>query len=104
MAGGLVRVSRTRVTIKLAIALMVLSVCVLYAADYLLIRAKVAWNRQPFGVVKVTTTYSVTQKSGKNEFYFNPPEDQTCVHSLFPHLGYSPCWYLSRHTTQQINM
>jgi hypothetical protein len=27
----------------------------------------------------------------------------TCVHSLFPHMGYQPCWYLSRHSEQRTN-
>jgi hypothetical protein len=35
---------------------------------------------------------------------FDPPAPQDCVYSLFPHFGDSPCWYLSRHTRQQVNV
>jgi hypothetical protein len=56
------------------------------------------------GTVNVQTSYAVKQKDGKVEYYFNPPENQTCVRSLFPHMGYPPCWYLARKRAQQINM
>jgi len=38
------------------------------------------------------------------QYMTGDPINQECVHSLFPHVGDSPCWYLSRHTQQQINM
>jgi hypothetical protein len=81
-----------------------LSVCVLYAGDYLLLRYRIAANREPFGRVKTQAYYAVPQKNKKTEFYFQDPQMQNCVHSLFPHMGDSPCWYLSRHTQQRINM
>jgi len=43
-------------------------------------------------------------KSGKSDFYFLDPQKQTCVNSLFPHLGYKPCWYLRKHTHPRIAM
>lgn len=69
-----------------------------YSADYALFRYRVATNRQPFGQVTVYSYDAVLQKSGKTQFIFNPPEVQSCVHALFPHSGYVPCWYLQRHT------
>jgi hypothetical protein len=42
-------------------------------------------------------------KDGKTQYAFDPPGPQECVNSLFPHLGDPPCWYLTRHTKQQIN-
>jgi len=27
---------------------------------------------------------------------------QTCVRSLFPHLGFSPCWYVNREKLQRV--
>jgi hypothetical protein len=89
---------------KRVLSIAVLSLCVLYFFDYLSVRFRIPGIREPLGVVTVQSTYAVKQKDGKSEFYFNPPENRTCVHSLFPHLGYAPCWYLSRKSKQQINM
>jgi hypothetical protein len=76
----------------------------LYAGDYLAVRYRFPRSRDPYGVVTVRSYYVVPQKNGKPEFYFFPPEDQTCVRSPFPHLGYQSCWYLRRHTENPINM
>jgi len=76
----------------------------LYAGDYLSVRYRIPKSRDPYGVVKVRTYYVVPQKNGKPEFYFLQPEDQTCVRSLFPHLGLKPCWYLRRKSQNPIDM
>jgi hypothetical protein len=75
-----------------------------YAGDYAVFRFRVATNRNPYGSVTVDRVYAVPQKNGKTEFLFDPPAPQTCVHALFPHQGYSPCWYLSKHTEQRTDM
>src|ERR1035441_8539805 len=31
-------------------------------------------------------------------------QTEFCVRSLFPHLGYIPCWYLRRHATKRIEI
>jgi len=95
---------RLHKNIKRDIALAALSLCVLYAGDYLFLRIRIFGRRDPMGTVTVQTNYAVKQKNGKTEFYFNPPQDQACVNSIFPHLGYPPCWYLRRKSSQQVNM
>ena len=47
--------------------------------------------------------YALHKNKQKTNFMFADPEAQTCVHSLFPHFGYPPCWYLSRHAEQRID-
>ncbi len=89
---------------KRAILITALVLCGLFAGDDLSVRFRIPRSRDPFGMVKVKVSYAVKQKDGKVEYYFSLPEDQTCVHSLFPHMGYLPCWYLARKSTQQINM
>jgi hypothetical protein len=69
-----------------------------YTVDYIVFRYRIATNRQPFGQMTVSSYDAVKQKNGKTEFIFNPPEQQSCVHALFPHSGFVPCWYLRRHT------
>ncbi|MGA7171812.1 MAG: hypothetical protein WBX08_21840 [Candidatus Sulfotelmatobacter sp.] len=74
-----------------------------YAVDYGVFRYRVAANKG-FGQVTVTSYDAVQQKSGKTVFLFNPPQQQTCVNSLFPRAGYLPCWYLQRHAEQRTDI
>jgi hypothetical protein len=76
----------------------------LYVGDYLAVRYRIPKNRDPYGVVQVQTFYVVPQKNRKPEFYFLEPENQVCVNSLFPHLGYKPCWYLRRRKQNRVEM
>jgi len=77
---------------------------IVYAADYAIFRIRLATNRQPFGQVTVITYYAVGEKGNKEEFFFNPPQSVTCVNSLFPHAGNTPCWYLQRHKEQRTDI
>jgi hypothetical protein len=71
----------------------------LYAGDYAVAKSK------PLGSVQIRPFYAIHQKSGKVEFdYSVPPETQSCVASLFPHLGSNPCWYVTTHTTKKIEI
>jgi hypothetical protein len=89
--------------VRACLALAVLFAFV-YIADYLAARWHVPPNRELFGSVLVRRYYAVGEKNGKTEFLFNPPETQPCLNSLFPHFGYTPCWYLRRHTEQRTNI
>jgi hypothetical protein len=73
---------------------------ILYAADY----ASVRLAHDPFGSVVVTRYHLIPKKNGSTEIVFQPAQPQQCVHSLFAHEGYLPCWYLSRHREQSIKM
>jgi len=75
-----------------------------YGGDYLLLRYRVAAKRNGFGSVTVRSYYAVQEKNNRTEYIFKGTEDQTCVHALFAHLGYAPCWYLSRHPEKQITI
>ena len=75
-----------------------------YALDYAMFRYRVSTNRQPFAQITVTSYDAIPQKSGRTQFIFHPPQPQTCVNSLFPREGYTPCWYLQRHAEQRIDM
>jgi hypothetical protein len=89
----------------LATVLALTSLVVLaYGVDYFIFRYRVALKRQPFGSVTVQSYYAVGQKNGKTEYLFDPPHPQTCIHSLFSHVAYAPCWYLSRHSEQRTDI
>ncbi len=75
-----------------------------YGADYGVFRYRLATGRQPFGSVTVEHYDAVQHKDGKSELIFNPPVLETCVHSIFPHAGDTPCWFLSRHAEQRTDI
>ena len=76
----------------------------LYVGDYLSARYRIPSDRQTLGSVQVKTLYAVRQKSGRIEYSEGDTETEPCVRSLFPHLGYIPCWYLRRHATKHIEI
>jgi len=76
----------------------------LYGGDYLSARYRIPGNRQILGNVQVVTQYAVRQKDGRIEYMLGDAETDTCVRSLFPQLGYPPCWYLGRHATRLIRV
>ena len=90
--------------LKRILVAAILLLAVVYAVDYISVRYRIPKNRDPYGVVRIRRDYAVTMKNGKPEFFFDPPTEQTCVRSLFPHFGYPPCWYLERRRTQQVKM
>jgi hypothetical protein len=83
---------------------LALGAAILYAADYLILRYRVATKRNPYDTVTVQRYYAVPRKDHKTEYMFDDPQDVTCVHSIFPHLGDSPCWYLNRNKQKRIDM
>ncbi len=74
-----------------------------YLGDYVSIAYRIPPGREQFGSVEVQRLLAVPQKDRKTQFIADPPQEQQCAYSLFPQLGLTPCWYLSRHATQQIN-
>ena len=84
----------------------VLLLGILYASDYLfaIIRKHNPKAGQPFGTVTVQHYYSIPHKDGKAELVFQDPQTQACVRSLFPHFGYTPCWYARRESHTPIPM
>ena len=86
------------------VLIIVLTCTGLYLCDYLLVCYRVSRNLNPFGVVKMRSYYAIPLKSGKTELVFQDPEDQVCVQSLFPHFGYTPCWYAKRKNVKRINI
>jgi hypothetical protein len=90
--------------LKRIAAVAILLLAVAYSGDYLSVRYRIPKSRNPYGVVRIRQSYAVTMKDGKTEYLFDPPADQPCLHSLFPHFGYPPCWYLQRRTSQQVKM
>jgi hypothetical protein len=50
---------------------------------------------------------AIPEKNNKVEYQIDtvhPEEDLPCTHSLFPHAGNRPCWYVTRHANDPITM
>lgn len=80
-----------------------------YAIDYGVLRYRIANPKagDAFGTVTMQRLYAIPQKNGKIDYEFDvrqPQVDVPCVHSLFPHMNQSPCWYLQRNSQKPIPM
>ena len=84
--------------IRRTVLILLLTLAGLYAADYLIARM------HPLGSVTVHPYYAVPQKNGRTEFLRADPEVDSCVNSLLPHMGLSPCWKLRRNLQKRIDM
>jgi len=59
------------------------------------------------GSVHRTRVLAIAEKNNKVEYEIDsirPEEDVPCAHSLFPHAGTRPCWYVARHANDPIPM
>jgi hypothetical protein len=105
----LIPASRASLIAKRAAIVVILLFAVVYTGDYLLVRWKMAHPKtgEPFGTVRMERLYAIPQKNGKIDYEFDAlqPEVTTpCVHSIFPHMGDAPCWYLLRNSQKPIPM
>src|ERR1700722_11922477 len=77
-----------RRTISAIVGILVL----VYAVDWMVFaRRSSGANGNALG--SVTFYYASATKSGRADVYFDQPQTEVCARSLFPHSGYSPCWY-----------
>lgn len=77
---------------------------VVYASDFLWFEYRVRNSKPNDPLETVTFYYATAMKNGKVEIFYDQPQTQTCVHSLFPHQGHTPCWRLGRSGIQRISL
>jgi hypothetical protein len=75
-----------------------------YAADFVVLKIRVATNHNPYGTVTVRSYYSIAKKNNRVEYDYIGTEDEICTHSLFPQSRHDPCWYASSHTERKIEI
>ncbi len=81
---------------------LAIAVALVYVVDAAILRFRATTNRNAFSTVTVHPYFAVDRKDKKTEYMYEDPKDETCVNSLFPHLGDSPCWYVRRHTDEAL--
>jgi hypothetical protein len=73
-----------------------------YLGDSLYIRYEVAGANSAAAFGNVRFYYAANLKNGKVTIYQDSPQNEVCVHALFPHYGYRPCWFASRNTVRVV--
>ena len=98
-----------RLVLKRIFFITAILLSVLYSWDYLSVLHRNSAQKQgdPFDVVVHPRLLAIPQKGNRVEFALDaqsPMVSDPCVHSLFPHFGYTPCWYVSRNALKPIPM
>jgi len=93
-------VSRARAIVGKALAIAALAVALVYICDSLYLRFVLGGANSPAAVGSVQYYPAAQQKNGTVQIYFESPQTESCVHALFPHYGYNPCWYAKRKTVR----
>jgi hypothetical protein len=80
-----------------------------YLGDYLSVRVRMLHPKpaDPFESLTGPRVLAIPEKSGKVSYEVdtqNPEQTVTCIHSIFPHFGYSPCWFVKPRFGQPIPM
>jgi hypothetical protein len=87
---------------KSALVIGGLLLAVLYICDYAFVRYKIRHPNLGSALGQVQVYEAARLKNGNFEVFWNQPQTETCVHSLFPQLGQIPCWYASRNNLKII--
>lgn len=94
-----------RAALRSLLALLIL-LALVWLGDYVSFRYRFSQRTpsSPLERIRVQRTYAIPHKDGRAEYVFGQPEMVTCAHSIFPHSGCPPCWYLRRTSSKPISM
>ncbi|MGA2098345.1 MAG: hypothetical protein ABSH39_18750 [Candidatus Acidiferrum sp.] len=98
-----------RSLVKGIVIAIVVAVVLTYLGDYISVRMRMKHStaNDPFETITALRILAIDEKGNKTEYSvdtINPQQTGTCVHSLFPHYGDPPCWYLKKKFAQPIPM
>ena len=88
---------RRLIYVPIALAALTL---VLYGFDVVFVH----YRSNPFEDVRVDSMYAMKNRWNEVEFSVGSTGTQRCVDALFPHFGYTPCWYLNSHAMKYIHI
>jgi len=91
----------TRSFLKRFVLALILVLAILYSNDYASVRRRMSAKTpgDPIDVITYPNLLAIPQKGNKVEYALDaqsPMVSESCVRSLFPHYGYTPCWYVQR--------
>jgi hypothetical protein len=67
-----------------------------YAGDFVWFELRSHGPKPNDPLETVTFFYGTGVKGGKVEVFYDQPQTEICVHAIFPHRGYKPCWRFNR--------
>lgn len=76
--------------------LLIGALVVVYAIDAVQVRIRLAMGGSSKAYDTVNVLYATPLKGGNYEIFSDQPEAESCSRSIFPQMGYEPCWYLRR--------
>ena len=95
--------------VKRTLLLLIAGLALAYAGDSVWFRVRLI-HRKPADPLESFTgprILAIPEKGGKTSYEIdqqNPEQTVTCVHSVFPHAGFAPCWYVRPRVSQPIPM
>jgi hypothetical protein len=84
-----------RLVIRAFLIVAVVFPAAAYLCDSLWVQYRVRNPNAGDAFGAVTFYYATPLKSGRVEIFFDQPQTEVCVHSLFPHAGHRPCWLVA---------
>jgi hypothetical protein len=101
--------SPVRILAKRILIALIAVLAIVYACDFASVRLRMMHAKpgDPFETITSLRILAIDEKGGKTEYDVDPVQPQqtaVCVHSLFPHNGDLPCWYLKKKFAQPIPM
>jgi hypothetical protein len=96
-------VDRASLVAKGLLLAAVLSLLGVWVSDYAWLEYRTGHDTagQAFG--SVTFYYATLLKNGRTEIFYDQPQTEVCVQSLFPHSGYRPCWYAVKSQVRMVS-
>ena len=82
---------------------IVVSLVGIYVSDWIWIEYRLGHATTTDALGTATFYYATMLKNGRLEVFYNQPQSEVCVYSLFPHAGYRPCWYAVRSKVRTIS-
>ncbi len=94
---------RPKTLLKWIGAVLVVLAGLVYAGDFVWFEFRIHNAKPNDPLETVTFFYATGVKGGKVEVFYDQPQTQICVHSIFPRQGYKPCWRFNRSHLQLIS-
>jgi hypothetical protein len=88
--------------VKRIVVIAVVTLGLFYIGDYLWVWYRAHHPSAGEALGSVDVYYETPLKNGKSEIFFGQAEKQTCVRSVFPQMGYTPCWIASRRNLRSV--
>lgn len=94
---------RPKTLLKWIAGVLVALAALVYAGDFVWFEIRMHNPKPNDPQETITFFYATGVKGGKVEVFYDQPQTQVCVHSIFPHQGYKPCWRFNRSHVQLIS-